>query len=101
MVARIFRPSRNAMQSGKAKTDRWMLTYEPEVPVSVEPLMGYTSSSDMKRQIKLAFDSQEEAIAYAEKNGIPYQLFTAQEDTRRKISYSDNFRFGRAQAWTH
>jgi len=55
----------------------------------------------MKRQIKLSFDTQEEAIAYAEKNGIPYQLFTAQDDTRKKISYSDNFRFGRAQAWTH
>ncbi|MNT99044.1 hypothetical protein D3C72_2417840 [compost metagenome] len=63
--------------------------------------MGYTSSSDMKRQIKLSFDTQEEAVAYAEKNGIPYQLMAAQDDTRKKISYSDNFRFGRLQSWTH
>jgi len=101
MVARIFRPARTAMQSGKAKTERWTLSYEPEVPVSVEPLMGYTSSSDMKRQIKLSFDTQEEAVAYAEKNGIPYQLLPAQDDTRKKISYSDNFKFGRLQSWTH
>ena len=101
MVARIFKPARNAMQSGKAKTDRWMLVYEPEVPLAVEPLMGYTSSADMKRQIKLGFDTQEEAVAYAQKNAIPYQLFEPHPDTRRKISYSDNFRFGRLQSWTH
>lgn len=89
------------MQSGKAKTDRWTLSYEPESPVSVEPLMGYSSSSDMKRQIRLQFDTQEEAIAYAEKNGIPYQLFEPHDDTRKKISYSDNFKFGRLQSWTH
>ncbi len=101
MVARIFKPARNAMQSGKGKTDRWMLTYEPEVPLAVEPLMGYTSSADMKRQIKLHFDTQEEAVAYAQKNGIPYQVFEPHQDTRRKISYSDNFRYGRLQSWTH
>jgi len=101
MVARIFKPARNAMQSGKAKTDRWILSYEPAIPVSVEPLMGYTSSSDMNRQIKLQFETQEEAVAYAEKHGIPYQVLPAQEDTRKKISYSDNFKFGRLQSWTH
>ncbi|SHH04736.1 ETC complex I subunit conserved region [Kaistia soli DSM 19436] len=101
MVARIFKPARNAMQSGKAKTDRWMLTYEPEVPLAVEPLMGYTSSADMKRQIKLHFDTQEEAVAYAQKNGIPYRVFEPHTDTRKKISYSDNFRYGRLQSWTH
>jgi hypothetical protein len=101
MVARIFKPARNAMQSGKAKTERWTLVYEPESAVTVEPLMGYSSSGDMKRQIKLSFESQEEAVAYAQKNGIPYQLFEPQIDTRKKISYSDNFRFGRLQSWTH
>ncbi len=101
MVARIFKPARNAMQSGKGKAERWMLTYEPEVPLAVEPLMGYTSSADMKRQIKLHFDTQEEAVAYAQKNGIPYQVFEPHQDARRKISYSDNFRYGRLQSWTH
>lgn len=101
MVARISKPARNAMQSGQAKTERWMLTYEPEVPLAVEPLMGYTSSADMKRQIKLSFETLEEAIAYAEKNGIPYRVFEPHEATRKKISYSDNFRYGRLQPWTH
>jgi len=101
MVARIFKPARNAMQSGKAKTDRWVLAYEPESPITVEPLMGYNTSGDMKRQIRLSFDTKEEAVAYAQKNGIPYQLFEPHLDTRKKISYSDNFRFGRLQPWTH
>jgi hypothetical protein len=101
MVARIFKPARNAMQSGKAKTDFWMLTYEPESPITVEPLMGYNSSGDMKRQIKLSFETKEEAVAYAEKNGIPYQVLEPHLDTRKKISYSDNFKFGRLQSWTH
>lgn len=101
MVARIFKPARNAMQSGKGKSDRWMLVYEPEVPLSVEPLMGYTSSADMKRQIKLLFDTEDEAVAYARKNAIPYQIFEPHADIRKKISYSDNFRYGRLQPWTH
>ena len=62
MVARIFRPAKSAMQSGRAKTGRWMLVYDQDAPTSVEPLMGYTSSADMKQQIKLAFDTAEEAV---------------------------------------
>lgn len=101
MTARIFRPARNAMQSGKAKTEQWMLAYEPEAPSAVEPLMGYTSSVDMKRQIKLAFDTKEEAIAYCERNGIPFQVFEPQDPAPKKVSYSDNFRAGRPTPWTH
>ena len=55
MRARIYQPARTAMQSGTAKTEQWMLVYEPEAPLTVEPLMGYTSSGDMRRQIKLFF----------------------------------------------
>lgn len=101
MVARIYRPAKTAMQSGKAKTDQWLLEYEPEKPRVVEPLMGYTSSGDMKSQIRLFFASQEEAVAYATRNGIPYRLMEPHEPKRRKVSYSDNFRFGRPQPWTH
>ena len=70
MSARIFSPAKTAMQSGKAKTGSWVLEYEPEKPRKIDPLMGYTSSGDMKSQIKLVFDTKEEAIAYAEKHGI-------------------------------
>jgi NADH dehydrogenase ubiquinone Fe-S protein 4 len=101
MLARIFKPARTAMQSGRAKTERWTLVYEPEVPLTVEPLMGYTSSSDMLRQVKLSFDSMEEAVAYAERNGIPYQVAVDHEPEPTLQSYSDNFRFGRPQPWTH
>ena len=74
MVARIYKPAQTAMQSGPARTKEWVLEYEPEAPREIDPLMGWTSSRDMKSQISLAFDTQEEAIAYAERNGIPYRL---------------------------
>jgi hypothetical protein len=101
MVARIYKPTRTAMQSGAAKTKLWQLDYEPEEPRQVEPLMGWTSSGDMKSQLRLRFDTREEAIAYCEKRGIPYQVFDAQEPTRRKIAYADNFAFNRVGQWTH
>ncbi|MFG1428230.1 ETC complex I subunit [Roseixanthobacter glucoisosaccharinicivorans] len=101
MVARIFKPARNAMQSGVGKTKHWVLEYEPERARSVEPLMGYTSSADMKSQIHLRFETKEEAVAYAERRGIPYQVFEPHEPVRRKIAYSDNFAFRRLGQWTH
>lgn len=100
MLASIFRPSKNAMQSGKA-TDRWILTYELEAPVGSDPLMGYTSSSDMRRLIKLEFDRRGDAVAYAEREGIAYRIVEAQEKTLRTMTYSDNFKFSRVQPWTH
>lgn len=101
MVARIFKPSRNAMQSGVAKTRHWVLEYEPEHARMVEPLMGYTSSADMRSQIHLTFETKEEAVAYAQKRGIPFRVFEPHEATRRRIAYSDNFAFTRSGQWTH
>ena len=74
MAARIYKPARTAMQAGLAQTKEWVLEYEPEAPRGIEPLMGWTSSSDMRSQVKLTFDTREEAIAYAERNGIPYTV---------------------------
>ncbi|GAI53020.1 unnamed protein product, partial [marine sediment metagenome] len=85
-------PAKTAMQSGKAKTESWMLEFEPEQPRKVEPLMGYTSSRDMKSQIRLSFETKEEAIAYAQKNGIAYSVQEPKETRRRVVSYSENFR---------
>ena len=101
MVARIYKPAKTAMSSGQAQTQRWALEYEPERPRTIEPLMGYTSSDDMKSQIRLNFETKEAAIAYAERNGIPYQVFDPKEASRSTISYSDNFRRDRNQPWTH
>jgi len=101
MTARIYKPAKTAMQSGQAKTKDWVLDFEPEEPREVEPLMGWTSSGDMRQQVRLSFASKEEAIAYCERHGISYQVFEAKQPARRTISYSDNFAFKRRDAWTH
>ena len=101
MTARIYRPARTAMQSGTAKTKDWMLDFEPEQPRMIEPLMGWTSSGDMKQQLTLSFETKEEAIAYCEREGIAYQVFESTPPKRARISYSDNFAAGRRGAWTH
>ena len=101
MTARIFRPAKNAMQSGKMATKEWRLDYEPEQPRVIEPLMGWTSSSDMKQQLTLHFDTREEAVAYCEREGIPYQVLEAHESARRQVAYADNFAFRRPEPWTH
>ena len=101
MTARIYKPAKNAMQSGRAATREWQLDYEPEQPQVVEPLMGWTSSSDMKRQLTMHFDTKEAAIAYCERNGIAYQVIEPKEPVRRIAAYSDNFAFTRTEPWTH
>ena len=101
MTARIFKPAKNAMQSGRSKTKEWQLDYEPEQPRAVEPLMGWTSSGDMKQQITLHFHSKEEAVAYCERKGIAYQVIEPQESLHRQVAYADNFSFRRGEPWTH
>ena len=101
MTARIFKPAKTAMQSGSANTKEWMLEFEPEEPRTIEPLMGWTSSGDTRQQVQLWFDSKEEAIAYATREGIAYRVEEPQEATRRTISYADNFKFNRVGQWTH
>ena len=101
MTARIFKPAKNAMQSGRAKAREWQLDYEPEQPRAIEPLMGWTSSGDMRQQLKLRFETKEEAVAYCERNGIPYQVAEPKAPARRPMSYSDNFAFTRRGSWTH
>ena len=101
MSARIFRPTKSATQSGAGRTKRWHLVYAPETPRGVDPLMGWTSSDDMKSQIRLTFDTKEEAVAYADRNSIAYVIEEPEPAVRRTISYSDNFRPGRVGQWTH
>jgi hypothetical protein len=101
MSARIYRPAKGATQSGTARTKLWVLEFEQERPREIEPLMGWTSSGDMKQQIKLRFDSREEATAYAEREGIAYRVEEPTEVRRRTIAYSDNFKFNRVGPWTH
>ncbi|HSP50261.1 MAG TPA: ETC complex I subunit [Pseudolabrys sp.] len=101
MTARIYKPAKTAMQSGNAKTKGWVLDFEPETPRTVEPLMGWTSSGDMRQQVYLRFASKEEATDYCERHGIVYQVSEEAPHVRRGMSYSDNFSFKRRDAWTH
>ena len=101
MTARIYKPARTAMQSGNAKAKEWVLDYEPEQPRTVEPLMGWTSSADMKQEVRLHFDTKEEAITFCEREGISYHVFESNPPVRQRMSYSDNFAFPRREAWTH
>ena len=101
MVARIFKPARTAMQSGRANTKQWVLEFEQEQSRSIDPLMGWTSSSDMKQQLRLQFETKEEAIAYAERRGLAYRVLEDNEASVRPKAYSDNFKWGRIGNWTH
>lgn len=101
MSARIFSPAKTAMQSGKGKTGYWVLEFDPAAPRKIDPLMGYTTSSDMRSQVRLTFGSREEAVAYAEKHGIDYRVQNPKEPNRRQISYAENFRYDRKTPWTH
>ena len=101
MLARIFKPAKNAMQSGRANTKDWVLEFEPASARNSDPLMGWTSSTDMNGQIRLMFETREEAIAYAQRHGIAFQLFEPKETRRTIKAYADNFSVERKEPWTH
>ena len=71
------------MQSGKAKTNLWVLEFDQETPRTIDPIMGYTSSADTRQQVKLTFETAEQAVAYAERNGIEYRVIAPKESTRK------------------
>jgi hypothetical protein len=101
MTARIYRPAPNVMQQGEGNSKRWLLVSAPASRQEIEPLMGYTSSADTERQVKLYFDTLEEAEAYAQRAGIPYRVHQPPETPVLRTVYSDNFRFDRKTPWTH
>ncbi|HEV2082870.1 MAG TPA: ETC complex I subunit [Brevundimonas sp.] len=101
MFARIYRPARTAMQSGKAKTREWRLEFEPATARFQDPLMGWTGSTDMNGQVRLTFDTQEEAVDYARRHGIAFRVQEPNEPAPILKAYADNFATGRKQPWTH
>lgn len=103
MPARIYQPARTAMSSGTAKTKYWVLEYAADSAREVDPLMGWTSSSDTQTQVRLRFDSKDAALDYARDHGIDAQVF---EPKKRKPNirargYAENFAVDRRGAWTH
>jgi len=101
LLARIYRPAKTAMQSGKAKTKDWVLEFEPESAKLPDPLMGWAQSRDMDGQIRLSFDTRDEAIAYAQKRQIPFRVMEPRPAKRVIKAYADNFAFTRKEPWTH
>jgi NADH dehydrogenase len=103
MLARIYQPARNAMQSGQARSRDWVLEFVPAAAKVLDPLMGWTGSGDMESQVRLSFESREAAVAYAERNGIPFQVFEPKPRRHipRQNGYGDNFAAARRFAWTH
>ena len=103
MRARIYRPAKTAMQSGVAKTKQWVLEYAQSSARDIDPLMGWTSSSDTQSQVKLRFASKEAALEYAEAHGI--DAVVQEPKTRsaniRAGGYGENFATNRRGAWTH
>ena len=102
MLARIYQPARNAMQSGQAKTD-WVLEIAPSAARRIDPLMGWTGSGDTASQVRMSFPSKDAAIAYAEKNGLAYQIQEAKSRAHviKPGGYGGNFAHNRRGAWTH
>ena len=103
MRARIYKPAKTAMSSGTAKTQHWVLEFAPQSPRDVDPLMGWTSSSDMNSQVHLRFDTLEAAQDYAKTNGIEVvvqQPKTCKPNIRAR-GYGENFATDRKGAWTH
>ncbi|MBA4783138.1 MAG: ETC complex I subunit [Rhizobiales bacterium] len=101
MVARIFKPAKSAMQSGRGKTEDWVLEHISEQPRGRDPLMGYTSSTETENQVRLSFDTLEEAENYAVRNNIAYVVMKPKERAIKRVAYSDNFKYGRMTPWTH
>lgn len=101
MAARIYKPAQNVMQQGKAASRDWVLEYVPQETRVIEPLMGWTSSGDTRRQVRMSFATKEEAVAFATNNGIAFRLEEPHPSKIQPKSYAENFKFGRPDRWTH
>ncbi|MGB3320512.1 MAG: ETC complex I subunit [Sphingopyxis granuli] len=92
MKARIFQKPKNAMQSGRAGTQRWMLEFAPAEPRKADPLMGWAGSGDTQRQLRLGFATRDEALAYAEREGLEVEIIPTPTRRLKIQAYADNFR---------
>lgn len=91
MSVKIYRPTKNAMQSGKANTKKWLLEFDAENTRFIEPIMGWTGNSDTRQQLKLTFDTMEQAVAYAKRKNLVYRVIEPKKAALHLQAYSDNF----------
>lgn len=103
MRARIYKPAKSAMSSGTAKTKEWVLEFTPASARGIDPLMGWTSSSDMNSQVRLSFETAEAAKDYAKDHGIDAVVLQPKprKPNIRARGYGENFATDRRGAWTH
>ncbi len=101
MLAKIYRPAPNAMQSGKANSQEWMLEFDGSAARSVDPLMGWISSTDTSSQLRMTFETREEAIEFAQRQGIEFQVVEARKPRRITKVYAENFSYTRKKPWPH
>ena len=101
MGARIYKPAKPAMQSGRGKTKDWVLEFVSGGNRSSDPVMGWTSIDDTTGQVRLHFDSREQAFAYAKREGLIFAVEESRDVKRLVKSYSENFAANRKQPWTH
>lgn len=92
MAARIYQRPKNAMQSGKARTEEWVLEFERSEAQRPDPLMGWTGSGDTQAQVRLTFADKEAAKAYAERHGIAARVYATPPRGLKLQAYADNFR---------
>ena len=92
MSARIYQRPKNAMQSGKALSDQWVLEFAPSEAKKPDPLMGWAGSGDTQQQVRLPFPDQQAALAYAAKYGIAARVHATPARALKIQAYADNFR---------
>jgi hypothetical protein len=91
-TVRIYQRPKNAMQSGRARTHQWVLEFEPGEAKRPDPLTGWAGSGDTREQVRLSFPTVEAAIAYANREGLAYEVVPAPVKTLKLQAYADNFR---------
>ena len=96
--ARIYRPAKTAMQSGRAQARKWILEYEAATPRRPDPLMGWASADDTLNEVQLRFDTRDEAVAFAERLGLEYAVIAPHDTAEKPKSYADNFRYDRVRS---
>ena len=105
MVAKIYKPSKTAMQSGRhtqvSRGNDWLLEFPRQSAVHPDLLIGWQSSSDTARQVKMRFPDKKSAISFAESHNITYQVLEPKSRRVKPRAYADNFSFNRKSAWTH
>jgi hypothetical protein len=94
-LARIYQPTKTAMQSGGGRTRPWVLDYEQATRRVPDPLMGWSSADDTLNQVRLRFATLEEAVAFAQKRGLDYSVIPPHQRSAKAKSYAENFRYDR------